>query len=79
MAAEYIYPKGVFEMADFYKLLTGIVLAVCAEAVLSSMTENESLKKIISAACQRFRKECGQTAGKRIEYITEQKERNSIR
>ncbi|MBQ2678902.1 MAG: hypothetical protein IKD83_00580 [Firmicutes bacterium] len=38
-------------MADFYKLLTGIVLAVCAEAVLSSMTENESLKKIISAAC----------------------------
>ena len=51
MAAEYTYPKGVFEMADFYKLLTGIVLAVCAEAVLSSMTENESLKKIISAAC----------------------------
>jgi len=38
-------------MTDFYRLLGGIILAVAAEAVLSSLAASDTQKKIISAAC----------------------------
>ena len=41
-------------MPEFYRMLGGILLAVCADLILSSFVEEDSFKKLISAGCLIF-------------------------